>query len=249
MKRPLLGNLVHQTSDAIGNILVIDKGKHRILSFDSIYEQSKIDRKQPQLPIHEYNRAMLLPIAFAEPRHATILGLGGGSLVSALHHLIPECELHAVELRREVLSVAQEYFALPTGDNISVTIADARRVLPELPEGGTDLILTDLYDAQRMSPAQGQSRFIDQCDRALSPDGWLAINFHQLPPENGPLFMHLRAVFAVVLLFKSKTGNYVLYASKTLFEPMHAADPRLVALEEQLPLDWRRLMNRVFRVV
>lgn len=247
--RQLLGpDLVHQTEDTLGKILVIDNRKHRILSFDSVFEQSKIDRNSPHLPVHEYNRAMLLPVAFAEPRHATILGLGGGTLVSALHHLLPQSQLHAIELRREVLNVARSHFALPEADNIQVTIADARRVLPELPPGATDLILTDLYGAQRMSPAQAQRRFIDQCAEALSPEGWLSINYHQPPPENGPLFMELRAQFGIVLQFKSKTGNYVLYASKGLFEPMASKDPRLVALEARLPIDWRKLMGRVTRV-
>lgn len=248
MRRFLSGTVIHETQDALGKILVIDHGKHRILSFGSIYEQSKIDPQKAYLPVHEYNRAMLLPIAFAEPRHATILGLGGGVLVGALHHLLPGCRLHAVELRPEVLKVARSFFSLPEASNVDITVDDARRVLPALPEGGTDLILTDLYDAQRMSPAQAQRRFIDQCDQALGAEGWLVINYHQLPPENGPLFLHLRAVFAVVLLFKSKAGNYVLYASKRLFEPMSADDPRLAALEERLPIDWRRLMGRVIRV-
>lgn len=247
MRQLLRGEVTFQTEDALGKILVIDHRKHRILSFDSVFEQSKIDRSSPHLPVHEYNRAMLLPVAFAEPRHATILGLGGGSLVGALHHLLPTCTLHAVELRREVMKVARQFFSLPEASNIEITVADARRVLPELPGGGTDLILTDLYDAQRMSPAQAQRRFIEQCAEALGPNGWLAINYHQLPPENGPLFMYLRALFAVVLLFRSKTGNYVLYASKEPFELMDSRDPCLTALEKRLPIDWRKLMGRVTR--
>lgn len=249
MKQLMQGEVTHQTEDALGKILVIDRRKHRVLSFDSIFEQSKIDPRTPHLPIHEYSRAMLLPLAFTEPRHATILGLGGGSLLSALHHLLPVCQLHAIELRPEVVAVAREFFALPKAANIAITIADARRILPELPAGKTDLILTDLYDAQRMSPAQAQRRFIDQCAEALSPEGWLAINYHHLPPENGPLFMELRAIFAMVLLFRSKTGNYVLYASKEPFEPLDSGDPKLQELEKRLPIDWRRLMGRVNRVL
>lgn len=248
MKAILSGEVTHQTEDALGRILVIDRRKHRVLSFDSIFEQSKVDRSTPHLPVHEYSRAMLLPMAFIEPEHVTVLGLGGGTLVSAVHYLLPECEIHAVELRREVVAVAREFFALPGADNVRITVADARRALPTLPPGGTDLILTDLYDAQRMSPAQAQRRFVDQCAEALSPEGWLAINYHQLPPENGPLFMELRALFGIVLLFKSKTGNSVLYASKGLFEPLARDDPRLDVLERKLPIDWRRLMGRVIQV-
>lgn len=249
MRWPLNGEVVYRTEDALGEILVIDKGKHRVLSFGSIFEQSKIDPNRPYLPVHEYNRAMLLPLAFAEPGHATVLGLGGGALVNALSHLLPACTVGVIELRREVVEVARRFFGLSDNPRIEITVQDVRRALPELPDASTGLILTDLYDAQRMSPLQTQRRFIDHCARALTPEGWLAINYHELPPENGPLFLHLRALFSVVLLFKSKTGNYVLYACKENVDPMSSDDPRLVALEEKLPLGWRRLMGRVVRAV
>lgn len=248
MKLPLGGDPVYQTADTLGNIQVIDQRKHRILRFDSLFEQSKIDRRRPYLPVHEYNRAMLLPMAFSEPRHATILGLGGGVLVSALHHLLPACDLHAVELRREVVIVARQFFDMPKADNIRITIADARAALGEMPDASTDLILTDLYGAERMSPAPNQPKFLDQCDRVLNAQGWLAINYHRPPDFDGVLFQHMRRLFANVRMFKSKTNNYVVYASKHSVEPMAEKDPRLAKLEKQLPIDWQRLMNRVQRI-
>jgi spermidine synthase len=248
MRLPLGGDPVYQTADTLGNIQVIDLRKHRVLRFDSVFEQSKIDRRKPHLPVHEYNRAMLLPVAFEEPRHATILGLGGGVLVSALHHLLPECDLHAVELRREVVIIARRFFDMPKGDNIRVTIADARAALRQMPDACTDLILTDLYNAERMSPAPNQPKFLDQCDRVLSERGWLAINYHRPPDFDNPLFQHMRRLFANVRMFKSKTNNYVVYASKRPFETMAQKDPALAELEKQLPIDWPRLMSRVQRI-
>src|SRR5690606_34998140 len=103
--------------------------RHRVLTFNTIFEQSKIDRRSPWLPVHEYNRAMLLPVAFGQPRHATVLGLGGGVMASALHHLLPACQVHAVELRQAVLDVAREFFSLPDSDRLRVTISDARNAL------------------------------------------------------------------------------------------------------------------------
>lgn len=245
MSLRLRGNVIHQTEDTLGNILVLDHGKHRILSFDSIFEQSKIARNKPYLPVHEYNRAMLLPVAFSLPRKATILGLGGGVLVGALHHLLPECELHAVELRKQVADVARRFFSLPETDKIRLTIADARPALRDMAAASTDLILTDLYGADRMSPAQSQRRFINECERVLSPGGWLAINYHVMPTLDGRLFAHIRRLFACVLIFKSKTNNYVLYASKQYFEPLTPDDPRLKSLERHLPIAWPKLMARV----
>jgi len=242
------GEIIHHSRDKIGSILVIDYRKHRVLTFNSVFEQSKIDRRYPHLPVHEYNRAMLLPAAFINPGHVTILGLGGGVMASAFHHLYPECRVHAVELRQAVLDVAREYFGLPDSDRLSVTIADARNALNDLPDASTDMILSDLYNADRMSPAQAQRQFVESCSRVLSPSGWLVLNYHRTPDAEGPYFRQLRKHFAALLVFKSKTNNTIVYASKKPFEPMHPKDPLLSSLEKRLPIDWSRLMSRVSRL-
>ncbi|KPP96874.1 spermidine synthase [Marinobacter sp. HL-58] len=242
------GEIIHYTRDALGGILVIDYRKHRVMTFDSVFEQSKIDRRQPHLPVHEYSRAMLLPVAFVRPAHATILGLGGGVMASALLHLLPDCQVHAVELRPSVLQVAREYFSLPDSANLAITTGDARDALGKAPDRSTDLILADMYSSDRMSPTQARREFIRQCSRVLSASGWLAINYHRTPDINGPLFRQLRGEFAVLLLFKSKTNNTVIYASKRPFELLHSKDPALTHLEKNLPIDWRRLMARVIRL-
>lgn len=242
------GEIIHHTRDALGGILVIDYRKHRVLTFDSVFEQSKIDRRQPHLPVHEYNRAMMLPAAFARPRHVTVLGLGGGVMVNAFHHLYPDCRIHAVELRPAVVDVAREFFSLPDSNRLTITIADARNALDALPDAGTDMILADLYNADRMSPAQAQRHFVDECSRALTDGGWLALNYHRTPDPEGPYFRQLKKHFAVLLMFRSKSNNTVIYASKRPFDALHSKDPLLTELEKHLPINWRKLMTRVSRL-
>jgi spermidine synthase len=244
----LNGNIVHFARDDLGGILVIDYRKHRVMTFDSVFEQSKIARRHPHLPVHEYSRAMLLPVAFGQPAHVTILGLGGGVMANALLHLLPECQVHAVELRQAVVDVAREYFYLSESPRLSVTIEDARNALEALPDGGTDFILADMYSAERMSPVQVQREFIKQCSRVLSENGWIALNYHRTPDLNGAFFKQLQGEFAVVLAFKSTTNNTVIYGSKKPLELLASKDPRLISLEEALPIDWRRLMARVIRL-
>lgn len=249
MRKPSFeGELVHHVRDALGSILVIDYRKHRILSFNSIFEQSKIDRQKPYLPVHEYNRAMLLPVAFRRPRNATILGLGGGVLAAGLNHLLPDCDIHAVELRQAVVDVAKGYFGLPDSRRLKVTVGDARQALIAMPDASTDLILTDLYSSDRMSPTQAQSRFIEHCSRVLNAKGWLAINYHRPPSRDGALFRTLRGQFSTLLSFRSKTNNTVLYASKAPVDDLYEQDSRFGQLEARLPIDWRRLMARVNRL-
>lgn len=243
------GQIIHYSRDQHGGILVIDYRKHRVLTFDSVFEQSKIDRRKPHLPVHEYNRAMLLPLAFGRPEQVTVLGLGGGVMVGALLHLLPGCRVHAVELRPEVAKVASEYFDLPDSPDLTVTIADAREVIRDLADASSDFILADMYDADSMCELQIQSSFVRECCRILSNNGWLSINYHRTPDINGPLFAQLRKKFTAILLFKSKTNNTVIFASKAPFNALHSKDPALSGLEQKLPIDWQRLMTRVIRLL
>ncbi|MFW5825677.1 MAG: spermidine synthase [Marinobacter sp.] len=246
MPRPAIaGEVVHHTRDRMGPILVIDDRRHRILSFDSVFEQSKIDRRRPWLPVHEYSRAMLLPLAWRSPRRAAVLGVGGGAMVGAIHHLVPACQLQAVELRPEVIRVAREYFSLPVAPTITVTTGDARHALEAMTEGSTDLILADLYSADRMSPAQSRRQFIDLCVGALSEDGWLVLNYHQPPDPEGRLFRHMRRRFASLLVYTSKTNNTVIYGSRQPVQPIAPASPVLKTLEGRLPIGWPKLMGKL----
>jgi spermidine synthase len=105
-----------------------------------------------------------------------------------------------------------------------------------------------MYSADRMSPTQVQQEFIKQCSRVLSDSGWISLNYHRTPDLNGAFFRQLKGEFAVVLAFKSKTNNTVIYGSKKPFELPASRDPRLIELEAVLPIDWRPLMARVIRL-
>lgn len=239
------GQIVHHSRDKLGNILVIDYRKHRVLTFDSVFEQSKINRRYPYLPVHEYSRAMLLPAAFKCPQHVTILGLGGGVMANAFYHLFPDCQIHAVELRQAVLDVAREYFGLPDSERLAVTIANAQTALDNLPDAGTDFILADLYSAHNMSPMQAKRQFLEACSRTLSPDGWLVLNYHRAPDPEGRYFQQLKRHFAQLLVFKSKTNNTVIYASKRPLDLINPETSTLATLEKQLPIGWSDLLKRV----
>lgn len=246
MQKPeIRGDIVHVTRDAVGNILVIDDRKHRVLSFDSVFEQSKIARAAPHVPVHEYSRAMLLPAAFATPEHVTVLGMGGGALAHGLYHLFPDCAVHVVELRPKVVEVAREWFGLPQSDRLEITLGDARKVVADLPPASTRMIFTDLYGADRMSPAQAQRRFIKDCSQALTDDGWLILNYHRPPDETSPLYRELVRQFPCLLYFRSRTNNTVIYGCKEPFYPWPLDLPHLATLESRLPIAWRKLMKKL----
>src|SRR5690606_41945503 len=91
------GKEIHRGYDEFGAIRVFDDGNKLYLSFDSIHEQSCQHKAQPHRLTHEYTRAMLTPLAYHQPRHVTMLGLGGGSLLHSRHHCLPEILIQLVE--------------------------------------------------------------------------------------------------------------------------------------------------------
>ncbi|HET8849044.1 MAG TPA: spermidine synthase [Marinobacter sp.] len=244
--RPAIkGDIVHVAHDRLGNILVIDDRKHRLLTFDSVFEQSKVLRASPHVPVHEYNRAMLLPIAFDEPARVTVLGLGGGALAHGLYRLLPDSHIQVFELRQRVVDIAYEWFSLPRAERLPVTVADARLAIEKQPTASTDMILTDLYSADRMSPAQSQRQFIRACSRALTDQGWLIINYHRMPEPGGNLLRELKRQFPVLMVFKSKTNNWVIYGCKRPFDPWNLPASRFNELEKRLPVGWAKLIKRL----
>jgi spermidine synthase len=222
----------HQTQDHWGNIQVIDHEGQRVLSFDSVYEQSRMDLQHPDMLVHHYTRAMLLGLAFGNPAHVTLFGLGGGCLLRAAHRINPALNLQAVELRASVLAIAKDYFGLPTAPNIAIEVADGRDYITRQPDASTDLILADMYHAYRADAFQMQKAFFQESQRVLSADGWLVINCHKLPPANGTFFRFLKQSFKEILICEVPGGNIVVYAAKSGMKKNKALVPLEVSLFE-----------------
>lgn len=171
-----LGEEIYRTRDEQGWILVYQKGELRTLSFGSRDEQSGMLLSQPEQLEYAYTQAMMLSLLLApQPRRLAVLGLGGGSLVRALLHVLPHSSVTAVESRSEVARIARSYFSLPSTPRLRVVIADAGDYLRQ--KGPPwDLVLTDLFVQSGMDPQQTDTDFLDACKARLGPRGVLAMN-------------------------------------------------------------------------
>lgn len=244
-KRKIPGEIIHSSADEFGNLLVIEYPRYRALSFDSVYEQSAYDVLKPYSLVHEYTRIMMLVIGMTEPRHATLLGLGGGSLLRSLHHCLSHCRFHVVELRPKVLYIAKRYFDIPVDERVQVTIGDASDALETMPDAGTDVIFSDIYDAHRMHSLQQQRHFVDECWRGLSADGWLVINYHRLPDFDSAFFARLNRRFGKIMVCSGKLSNHILFAGKSGEVDIAAAPARLRMMEERLNDRFVPLLRRL----
>jgi len=249
IEQDFFGNpIVYRTNDQWGEVIVIDKKDCRVLAFDPIYEQSCIDLKNPHIPFHEYTRIMLLVLAFVNPRHVTILGLGGGCLVHALHYLLPHCNLLSIELREKVYEAAVNFFQIPIKHNINITISDAKLAITRCEDSSTQIIFADMYKSYGMNPFQIQKQFIQQCHRVLDDTGWLVVNYHQMPALNSSFIQCLQGYFAELFVCLASSGNYILFARKCIIEPINNHQTIIFDLEKKLNIKLMHLFKRITRL-
>ena len=201
--------------DDYGDIYILEDGNGQlVLSFDTIYEQSRMDPARPHSPVHDYIKAMLLVLTFCQPRSVIILGLGGGSLLRALHRLDPALSILTVELREMVAAVANRYFSLPKADRVHVECAEAGEYIHDCADAISDIVFADMYEAHDMHPVQKQIPFLADCIRVLSPEGWLVLNFHKVPNDDSAFMIFLKQHFPTVLVCVVEEGNHVILARK-----------------------------------
>jgi spermidine synthase len=238
-------NIVYRTNDALGDILVTDDRHYRNLIFGSIFKQSSMNLEKPRLLVYEYMQVMMLVLVFIQPCHVTILGLGGGCLLRSLYHALPECELHVIELRQRVYEIAAEFFGIPISDKIKVTIFDAKQQLQETDDAATDIIFSDMYHAHGVNRFQLQKHFLNQCHRVLSKNGWLVVNYHEMPDLRSPFLKYLHSLFSKVFICSVSSGNYILFASKYWIDASSHFELVVTALEKELKIKLIHLFKRL----
>lgn len=206
---------IHKSIDEFGTIEVLDDGAKRYLTFGNEHEQSCQIKAQPHIPQHEYSRAIMLALLFNEPERIAVLGLGGGTLAFSFLHACPGAQLIAVELRQEVIRIAQRFFSLPKHEpRLQILNQDAFYFVRDNTTV-FDLLVADLYHHDGIDETQMQRQFIRDCETHISPNGWLVLNYwldHDLQTE---ILHQLHESFACVYMCNSGGGNLIIYAGKS----------------------------------
>jgi len=234
-----MGEEVYRIEDEVGLIVVTQRGEKRVLSFAGGLEQSSVLMNKPYCLPHEYMQIMLLGLVYVDARHITLLGLGGGGIAHFLSHYYPQVATQVVELRQSVIDVAYDWFKLPRTPSLMVECADAYQYMQAAEKVGTNLILSDLYEAQGMSEVQAQESFIDACYQGLAEQGLLVLNFHHLPEKNSPLMQKIMAMFAEVYICDVFSGNRVMFCAKNdvlLDKTELAARAKTLTKKVEMPL-------------
>lgn len=173
------GVLIHESSDEMGPLEIVEDGVTRSLHFGSEPKQSSMDINDPYRLALLYSRAMVASLLFnAAPQRALLIGLGGGSLAKFLFRHFPACRIDVVEYRESVHRLARSHFRLPDDPRLRVHIADAgefvRRTDTDFHD--YDLIMVDAFTGGGIAHSTVGLSFFDYCRRRLSATGVLTTN-------------------------------------------------------------------------
>ena len=247
---PIQAQELFRMSDAEGGIAVYEYKKFRTLVFDDSHlEQSKVRIGDPLYLDHEYLQAMLLPILQINPAHVALLGLGAGSLASCLYYIFYDARVTAIEWRGSVIDIAYRFFDLPKDDRLKVVEQDAMDWLQQAPDQSIDLILSDLYHADKMHEIQKQRQFFEQAQRVLTHKGWIAINYCEFPAANSPIILNICRSFPSIFMLHLNSGNWVLLAtSQEISLPAMMAMPPNKSIPNGVLNTLKLLQGRLLKV-
>ena len=187
----------------------------RYLHFGTDWVQGAMRLSRPNRLVLVYTQAMLSFLLFRpEPRNVLMIGLGAASLVRFFRHEIPDAHLTVIEINRDVIQVAHQFFRLPHDDDrLDVQVGDG---FPFVQRSSMrfDAIFVDGYD-HRARPGKLESlEFYRACRARLAPQGVLVANIFGRVRGHGQTKRHLREVFGngVVLLPSSDSKNVLISA-------------------------------------
>ena len=206
--------------------------------------QSYVDLRNPSHLEFEYARRMAHVLDTAlrpAPPHALHLGGGALTLPRYLAATRPGSRQRVAELDAELLSLVTEQLPLPAGSDIALGAGDARAVLEATPAGSVDVVVGDVYGADRVPAHLTTLGYAHAAARALRPDGVYLGNLADSAPFTflagqiatfEAVFDHLCLIVEPAVLRGRRFGNVVLVASRS---PLPVADLTRRAAADPIP--------------
>lgn len=238
--------VVYSNEDEFGSLEVSDDGVCHILSFAAHDEQSRCLKSAPHILQYEYTQAMLLVLLFCQPKRILALGLGGGTLLTALHYLLPSVKMTAVELRPAVIEVAYQYFQLPRSKRLQVIAQNADTFLLDNDLRQVDIVFADLYHSTGIDALQLKADFIARCAEQLKPEGWLVLNCWLEHREDPLLRASLQHYFQDIRTVLTGSKNWVVLAGKVAdYQSQAALRDKAQQLSSRLECSLTRQLGRL----
>jgi spermidine synthase len=209
--------LVHSERSLYREVLVYEQDGERCMCFTRmcrIGRQSCINLAHPRQFALRYPRMAMAGLLFtgAAPQRLLVVGLGGGTIPTALRDVLPQAQIDVVEIDPAVTQVAKRFFGFSEDAKMKVYEADGRvYVKRALREGKKyDAILLDAFDHEYIPEHLLTKEFLAEVESLLAPGGVLVGNTF----SSSKLYDHESTTYASVFgtFFNLKAANRVIVA-------------------------------------
>lgn len=231
--------LVHSEKSLYREVRVYESDGERCMCFTiscRIGRQSCIILKDPHRFALNYTRMMMAGTFLMgdPPKTVLIVGLGGGSIPTALRELLPNAKIDVVEIDPAVTRVARKYFGFKDDAKLKVFEMDGRVYVKRALREGTkyDLVMLDAFDHEYIPEHLLTKDFLTEVKSLLTPKGVLVGNTF----SSSKLYDHESTTYASVFgkFYNLKAANRVVIARPA---GLPTADQlRVKALEYEIPL-------------
>lgn len=210
--------LVHSERSLYREVLVYEERGERCMCFTRncrIGRQSCINLARPREFALNYTHMAMGGLLFApltEPKRLLVVGLGGGTIPSALRDILPEAEIDAIEIDPAVTRVARQYFGFKDDPKMKVYEVDGRVFVKRAIREGRkyDAILLDAFDHEYIPEHLLTREFLTEVKSLLAPGGVLVGNTF----SSSRLYDHESTTYADVFgrFYNLKSANRVVVA-------------------------------------
>ena len=217
----LADRVIHREKSLYRNIVVTERSDRRCLAF-SVKRQKRnqtcMNPEKPNQVVFPYVRMSFAGLlANPEPRHAMMIGLGGGTISNVLTELYPKLTIDLIEIDEAVVRVARDYFDFRESANTNVFIQDGRVFTRRAKIQGKkyDLVILDAYTGDYIPEHLMTQEFLQDVHDLLTPDGIVVANTFAISKLYDHESQTYASVFGDFINFKMRgTGNRVVIAAK-----------------------------------
>ncbi len=210
--------LVHEERSQYREVLVYEGDGERCMCFTRqcrIGRQSCINLNDPKKFALNYTRMALGGMLFTgekKPQRVLIVGLGGGTIPTALREILPDAQIDVAEIDPAVTRVAKDFFGFRTDPKMQVFEMDGRVYVKRAIREGRkyDAVLLDAFDHEYIPEHLLTQEFLEEAKSLLAPGGVLVGNTF----SSSKLYDHESTTYAAVFktFFNLKTANRVIVA-------------------------------------
>jgi spermidine synthase len=209
--------MIHSERSLYREVLVYEEAGERCMCFTRqcrIGRQSCVMLSDPHRFALNYTRMMMAGTLFTgtAPQRVLIIGLGGGSIPTALREILPQAQIDVVEIDPAVTRVAKKFFNFREDAKMKVSELDGRVYVKRALRAGTkyDVVMLDAFDHEYIPEHLLTREFLTEVKSLLSHDGVLVGNTF----SSSRLYDHESTTYADVFgtFYNLKAANRVIIA-------------------------------------